>query len=312
MFEGATILRRRLANPEIIRLAGAHNALSAKMAERAGFEGVWASGFEIAASYAVPDASIVTMSEHLALARSMCDAVKIPVVVDCDTGYGDELQFAHAVRQFEAAGVAGVCVEDKQFPKRNSFSGGRQELVPIDAFVEKLHAGKQAQRTRDFAIIARTEALIAGCDIAEALLRARTYADAGADAVLIHSKARTAAEIAQFAMEWDRPIPLVAVPTTYYDTPLNELAALGIKVVIYANQGLRCALKAMERVYAEILRSGSTASVEDELWPMQTIFKLQGVANGEKRDATPAPATTPTPHPQLPTPRELEEVIIES
>src|SRR5207302_7302224 len=282
MPEGASTLRRRLSSPEIIRLIGAHNAMGAKMAERAGFEGVWASGFEIAASYALPDASIVTMSEHLALARSMCDAVRIPVVVDCDTGYGDELQFAHAVRQFEAAGVAGVCVEDKQFPKLNSFVDGRQELAPIDAFVEKLGAGKKAQRTRDFVIIARTEALIAGCGVEEALRRARTYSDAGADAVLIHSKATTAAEIAEVAMQWDRPAPLVAVPTTYFNTPLDDLAALGFKIVIYANQGLRGALKAMEQLYAEILRSGSTASVEAQLWPMKTIFALQGVTSVEK------------------------------
>jgi phosphoenolpyruvate phosphomutase len=282
MFEGANVLRRRLAGPEVLRLVGAHNALGAKMGERAGFDGIWASGFEIAASYALPDASIVTMSEHLALSRSMCDAVSIPVVVDCDTGYGDEMQFAHAVRQFEAAGVAGVCVEDKQFPKLNSFVEGRQELAAIDAFVEKLRAGKRAQRTRDFTIIARTEALIAGCSVDEALLRARTYADAGADAVLIHSKAATVAEIAEVAMRWDRPVPLVAVPTTYCDTPLDDLAALGIKVVIYANQGLRCALKAMERVYAEILRSGSTATVEPELWPMRSIFDLQGVEKEKK------------------------------
>jgi phosphoenolpyruvate phosphomutase len=285
MFEGATILRRRLASPEIIRLIGAHNALGAKVGERAGFDGVWASGFEIAASYALPDASIVTMSEHIALARSMCDAVRIPVVVDCDTGYGDELQFAHAVRQFEAAGVAGVCVEDKQFPKLNSFVGGRQELANADAFVEKLRAGKQAQRTGDFVVIARTEALIAGCGVDEALRRAQKYADAGADAVLIHSKARTAGEIAEVAMQWDRPTPLVAVPTTYCDTPLDDLAALGIRMVIYANQGLRCALKAMEHVYAEILRTGSTASVEAQLWPMQRIFEMQGVTNVEEPEA---------------------------
>ena len=282
MSEGAATLRRQLARPEMIRLIGAHNALGAAMGERAGFDGVWASGFEIAASYALPDASIVTMSEHLALARSMCDAVRVPVVVDCDTGYGDEQQFAHAVQQFEAAGVAGVCVEDKQFPKLNSFVEGRQELAATGAFVEKLRAGKRAQRTGDFVVIARTEALIAGCGVDEALQRARIYADSGADAVLIHSKARTTVEIAAVAMQWDRPTPLVVVPTTYYDTPLDDLAALGIKMVIYANQGLRCALKAMEHVYAEILRSGSTASVEGDLWPMQTIFALQGVTSAEK------------------------------
>jgi phosphoenolpyruvate phosphomutase len=281
MSNGAATLRRLLARPGIIRLIGAHNALGAKMAEHAGFDGVWSSSFEISASYAVPDASIVTQSEHLAAAQTMCMAVEVPVIADCDTGYGDGFQFAHAVRRFEAAGVAGVCVEDKQFPKRNSFAPGKQELVPIDAFVDKLRAGKRAQAGSDFVIIARVEALIAGCDIEEALTRARAYADAGADAVLVHSKASTVDELAGVARAWDRPVPLVSVPTSYYRTTVEQLAALGIKMVIYANHGLRCALQAMEHTYAEILRSGSTALIEEQLWPMKAIFKLQGVADVE-------------------------------
>jgi phosphoenolpyruvate phosphomutase len=277
MAEGAAALRKLLARPDIIRLMGSHNALGAKMAERAGFEGVWSSSFELSASYAVPDASILTQSEHLAVARTMCMAVRVPVIADCDTGYGGGLQFAHAVRQFEAAGVAGVCIEDKRFPKLNSFAPGKQELAAIDEFVNKLRAGKLAQRTSDFMIIARVEALIVGGDSAEALTRACAYADAGADAVLIHSKAPTVDELAGIARAWDRPTPLVAVPTTYYGTSIDQLAALGIKMVIYANHGLRCALQTMERVYGEILRSGSTASVEDQLWSMKAIFELQGV-----------------------------------
>jgi len=108
MTNGAATLRRLFAQPGIIRLIGAHNALGAKMAERANFDGGWSSSFEISASHAVPDASILTQSEHLAVARTMCAAVDVPVIVDCDTGYGDGFQFAHAVRRFEEAGVAGV------------------------------------------------------------------------------------------------------------------------------------------------------------------------------------------------------------
>lgn len=277
MAEGARKLRRLLARPEVVRLIGAHDALGAKMAERAGFEGVWASGFEIAASYGVPDASIVTLTEHLAAARAMSQAADLPVVADCDTGYGEALQFSYAVRQFEAAGVAGVCIEDKLFPKINSFARGSQQLLPVESFVAKLRAGQEARRDPDFVIVARVEALIAGCGLAETLARARAYADAGADAVLVHSKAADASEIAAVALDWDRPVPLVAVPTTYYRTSARELAAFGVKVVIYANHGLRAALAAMEETYAAILRGGSTAAVEGRLWPMARVFDLQGL-----------------------------------
>ena len=279
MAHGAAVLRDLFDGPDIIRLIGAHNPLGAKMAERAGFNGVWSSSFEISASHAVPDASILSQSEHLAVARSMAQTVSIPIIADCDTGYGDGFQFAHAVRQFEGAGVAGVCVEDKQFPKLNSFANGRQELAPIESFIDKLRAGKRAQRDPDFVIIARTEALIAACGTDEALLRARAYADAGADAILIHSKAKTVDELAEVARGWNRSTPLVCVPTTYYNVTTCELANLGIKMVIYANQGLRCALQAMEAVYTQILRSGSTAVIEERLWPMRAIFELQGIGN---------------------------------
>lgn len=304
MSEGARKLRRLLAGPRTIRLIGAHDALGARMAEHAGFEGVWASGFEIAASYAVPDASIVTLTEHLAAARAMSQAAGLPVVADCDTGYGEALQFSYAVRQFEAAGVAGVCIEDKLFPKINSFAQGSQELLPIADFVAKLRAGQEARRDPDFVIVARVEALIAGCGLAETLHRARAYADAGADAVLVHSKATDVAEIAAVACAWDRPVPLVAVPTTYYQVSAEELAALGIKVVIYANHGLRAALKAMEETYAEILRSGSTATVEGRLWPMKTIFVLQGMAPATP--ATPAAAAVWVEEPLLVTAGSVE------
>lgn len=275
MTDGASTLRRLFASAGVIRLIGAHNALGARMAARSGFDGVWSSSFELSASHAVPDAGIITLSEHLEVVRAMCRSVEVPVVADCDTGYGDSLHFADAVRQFEAAGVAAVCIEDKLFPKVNSFARGRQALAPIEEFVSKLRAGKQAQRGPDFCIIARVEALIAGEGRVEALRRAHAYADAGADAILVHSKSPTVDELADVVLSWNRPVPLVAVPTSYYRTTAEQLAAMGIKMVIYANQGLRCALKAMEQAYAEILRSGSTALIEERLWSMDSIFELQ-------------------------------------
>src|SRR5687768_8592638 len=174
-------LRARLGAPGAITLAGAHNGLSARLAEQAGFEGIWASGFEISTSQAVPDANILTMTETLLVVRSIVQAVKVPVVADCDNGFGNAVNVIHMVRQYEAAGVSAVCVEDNVFPKRCSFYDSvRRELEDPREFAGKLRAAKEAQRTRDFAVVARTEALIAGWGMEEALLRGRAYADAGA------------------------------------------------------------------------------------------------------------------------------------
>ena len=276
-------LRETFAGPGIIRIVGAHNALGAKLAERAGFDGVWASGLEISTSYAVPDANILTMSEYLAVALSMADAVDIPIVADCDTGYGNSNNVIHMVKKYEAAGVAAVCIEDKQFPKVNSFIPGRQELAPIAEFVGKIMAAKNAQCSQEFMVIARVEALIAGWGQEEALKRAHAYVDAGADAILIHSKAPSPDPIVQFIQAWDFRAPAVVVPTTYYTITATELETLGVKMVIYANHGLRAAIRAMEEAFTEILQVGSTATVESRIAPMKLVFELQGMPQ-MKRD----------------------------
>lgn len=279
----STQLRELFERPSIIRLAGAHNALGAKLAERAGFDGVWSSGLEISTSYGVPDANILTMSEYLAAAQSMADAVDIPIVADCDTGYGNSNNVIHVVHKFEAAGIAAVCIEDKHFPKVNSFIPGRQELAPIAEFVGKIMAAKNAQRSEDFMVIARVEALIAGWGLEEALKRAHAYADAGADAILIHNKTRSPQPIIEFIRAWDFRAPLVVVPTTYYTLTARELEELGVKMVIYANHGIRAAIRAMEETLAEILQAGTTATVEPKIAPMKLVFELQGMPQ-MKRD----------------------------
>lgn len=286
MSRQATRLRELLDGPGVVRLAGAHNALGAKLVQQAGFDGVWSSGLEISASQAVPDANILTMSELLSTAQSMVDTVDIPVVADCDTGFGNSNNVIHMVRRFEAAGVAGVCIEDKQYPKVNSFVAGRQELVSVAEFVGKIMAARNSRRSPDFVVIARIEALIAGFGPDEALRRALAYAEAGADAILIHSKASTAEELASVASRADRDVPLVAVPTTYFRATVDELAELGVKVVIYANHGLRAAIPAMSEVLAQIRRTGSSASVEDRLAPMSTVFALQGFPLMKEQEKT--------------------------
>ena len=277
-------LRQLFAGKEIIRVVGAHDALGAKLAERAGFEAVWSSGLEISTSFAVPNANILTMSEFLAAAASMADAVRIPVIADCDTGFGNSNNVIRLVQKYEAAGVAAVCIEDKLFPKVNSFIPGRQELAPIAEFVGKIMAAKNAQQSPDFMVVARVEALIAGQGQAEALRRATEYARAGADAILMHSSKKSPDEIIEFARAWDFSAPLVVVPTTYYKVTAHQLQELGIKAVIYANHGLRASIRSVLDTYREILEAGSTAPVEERIAPMSLVFELQGMPQLQKAE----------------------------
>lgn len=271
-------LKELMEKEGLIRLMGAHNGLTAKLVEKHGFEGVWASGFEISASHASPDANILTMSDSLAAAIDMVDSVSIPVVADCDTGFGNSNNVIRMVKKYEAAGIAAVCIEDKLFPKVNSYIPGRQELVSIPEFVGKIMAGKNAQKTEDFMIFARVEALIAGWGMEEALKRARAYADAGADGILIHSKQRTPDEIIEFVKSWNnyKAKPLIIVPTSYPSLTEAEMKELGIKIIIYANQGLRAAVKGINDILSYINKHG-ISGIDDKISPMSEIFELQGM-----------------------------------
>src|SRR5499425_3618472 len=185
-------LRTLLRRPGPGLVLGAHDALSAKLAEEAGFDAIWASGFGISAASALPDANILTMSETLDAVRRMSDAVQIPVIADCDNGFGNAINVMRTVTEFERAGAAGICIEDNEFPKRCSFYAGvRRDLVLPEEHARKVEAAVAARRSRDFAVIARTEALIVGLGLDEAMSRARLYAESGADAVLVHSKAKS-------------------------------------------------------------------------------------------------------------------------
>src|SRR5882724_11437730 len=270
--------RLLLRGPGIVLAAGAHDALSAKLAEQAGFDAIWAGGFGISAVQAVPDANILTLTETLEAVRRIVDTVGIPVIADCDNGYGNAINVMRTAAEFERAGAAGICIEDNEFPKRCSFYAGvRRDLVSVEEHARKIEAATAARRSASFLVIARTEALIVGLGLEEALRRAQAYARAGADAVLVHSKANDFRELSEFASRWDGPVPLVAVPTTYAGVSLQELAAAGFRMAIFANQALRAAIVAMRETLRELRRTGRVAAVEDRIAPLEDVYALVGV-----------------------------------
>ncbi|MDX1514558.1 MAG: phosphonopyruvate hydrolase [Gammaproteobacteria bacterium] len=280
-------LRTLLSDKPLTHVIGAHNPLSARLAEEAGFDGIWASGFELSAAYAVPDASILSMTQHLEMTRAICQTVSIPVVADIDTGYGNAINVIHAVRAYQAAGAAAVVMEDKRFPKDTSLlEGGRQELLDRGAFCGKIDAAVNRRANEDFLVIARTEALIAGLGQEEAMTRAEAYVDAGADAVLIHSKSKTPDEIVSFAERWSRNVPLVIVPTAYPQLTEAKIAELSkIRMVIYGNHGIRAAVTAMADTFARIRADGGIHNVDKTIVPVTRIFELQRVAEMKQDEA---------------------------
>lgn len=257
-----------------------HNPLAAKLAERAGFDSVWGSGFELSASYAVPDANILSMSTHLEMMRAIASAVDIPLIADIDTGFGNAINVSYLVPMYEAAGVSAVVMEDKTFPKDTSLrAGGRQELVRIEEFQGKVAAACAARTGEHFIVIARVEALIAGQGQEAALRRALGYADAGADAILIHSKQKTPDEILEFVNSWPGKVPLVLVPTSYPQLTEADISALGkVGLVIYGNHAIRAAVGAMQAVFSQIRADGGIAKVDAVLPTVEAIMELQGEA----------------------------------
>ena len=280
----AAKLRELIRRPGIIKTVGAHDALSAKLIEEAGFDAIWASGFGISASLkCIPDGSFLTMTEQLEVTKNIVEAVRIPVIADCDTGFGNALNVMRTVQDYEKAGIAGICIEDNVFPKRCSFYAGvRRELVSIDEHAGKVRAAKSAQASPDFVVIARTEALIAGWGQDEALKRAAAYADAGADAVLIHSKSPTFDELRAVSQQWSGRVPLVVVPTIFGAVTADELERHGFKIVIFANQVIRTSIRATRDTLDVLKREGRAEAVADRMVSLQEVYDLVGVTKLEE------------------------------
>ncbi|HEV2703917.1 MAG TPA: phosphoenolpyruvate mutase [Steroidobacteraceae bacterium] len=269
-------LRRILVGPELEFLMEAHNGLSARIVREAGFRGIWASGLSISAQFGVRDNNEASWTQVVDMLEFMADASDLPILLDGDTGYGNFNNLRRLVRKLEQRGIGGVCIEDKIFPKTNSFlNGERQPLADVEEFAGKIAAGKDTQTDPDFCIVARVEALIAGWGMEEALRRAEAYRRAGADAILIHSKLSRPDEILSFAREWSGRAPLVIVPTKYYSTPSDVFRKAGISTVIWANHLVRSSAAAMQAVARDIHDHQTVVNIEDRIVSVEEIFRLQ-------------------------------------
>jgi phosphoenolpyruvate phosphomutase len=275
----AAALRAEIYSSFISYLMEAHSGLSAKIVEEAGFPGIWASGLTISASLGLRDSNEASWTQVLDVLEFMADSTALPILIDGDTGYGNFNNVRRLVRKLGDRHIAGVCIEDKLFPKTNSFVGERQPLAEMEEFCGRIKAGKDSQSDDDFVIVARTEALISGHGMDEALQRAEAYHAAGADAILIHSKQKTAAEILAFAERWQNRCPLLIVPTTYHSTPTSLFRQAGISTVIWANHNLRASITAMRDTSRRIWEDESLHEVEGRVASVQDVFRIVG--NGE-------------------------------
>jgi phosphoenolpyruvate phosphomutase len=270
-------LKPRLQEAGLLHVMAAHSPLSARLAEEAGFDGIWASGFELSALYGLADVSLLSLSQHLDMVRAMSGQCSLPIVADIDTGYGNAVNVDYVVREYERAGASAVVMEDKSFPKVTSLlTDGRHELVRTDEFEGKIQAALAARQSPDFLIIARTEALIAGLGQHEALQRCRAYQQAGADMLLVHSKSTTPDEIERWVQAWDGSAPLVIVPTAYPDLSADRIVELGkIKMVIYGNHAIRASIAAMQKIFATIIKERGIKTADREVVSVAEVFRLQ-------------------------------------
>lgn len=270
-------LRNLLQSPQLEFMMEAHNGMSAKIVEEAGFKSIWASGLALSAQFGVRDNNEASWTQIVDMLEFMSDATNIPILLDGDTGYGNFNNMRRLVKKLEQRQIAGVCIEDKLFPKTNSFiASEKQPLADIDEFCGKIKAGKESQSDPNFCIIARVEAFIAGWDLSEALKRAQSYHEAGADGILIHSKLSRPDEILAFAKEWANRSPLIIVPTKYYSTPTEVFRKANVSLIIWANHLIRGAISTMQRVAQDIYKNETLINIEDEIAPVKEVFRLQG------------------------------------
>jgi phosphoenolpyruvate phosphomutase len=316
MTKKTTQLKNLLRSSQLEFLMEAHSGLSAKIVQEAGFKGIWGSGLSISAALGVRDSNEASWTQVLETAEFMSDSTRIPILLDADTGYGNFNNVRRLVHKLEQRGIAGMCIEDKLFPKTNSFiNGDKQSLADVEEFSGKIKAAKDTQHDPDFCVVARLESLIVGQPLDEALARAWAYYQAGADALLIHSKRASADEILAFMGEWKQTCPVVIVPTSYFRTPVEVFEEAGVSLVIWANHLMRASVTAMQAAAAKIHEARSLVFVEEEIAPLREIFRLQDVAELEEAELRYLPATPSEPATlisEAPSPASLSKELHEN
>jgi methylisocitrate lyase len=266
-----------------LAVPGVFNALVGRMAERLGFQAMYLSGAALSASAGVPDVGLLTLTEFVEEARRLTAASSLPLLCDADVGFGEALSVERTVQQYEAAGAAGLHLEDQQLPKRCGHLSGKQ-LVDAEAMAAKLRAAVAARRDPDFVVIARTDARgVLGFD--EAVRRARLYVAAGADMVFPEAL-ESAEEFAAFSRAL-APTPLLANMTEFGRSPLldfSALAAMGYRLVLYPVSALRAALFAARETLADILAKGHQRDALPRMLTRAALYDLLDYAGYEERD----------------------------
>ncbi len=279
-------LRELIAKRTVV-LPGAFNALTAIQIERAGFDACYVSGAALAAARGLPDMGLLSMTEVLADAATIANAVAIPAVADVDTGFGPPLSVMRTIREFEQAGLAGIQLEDQETPKKCGHLPGKR-LVPTQEMVAKVRAAVQARRDPDFVLVARTDArAVEGLDAA--VQRARAYVEAGADAIFPEAL-ESAEEFSRFAEQMAKAgikIPLVANMTEFGKTPylsVREFEELGYRLVLFPVSTLRVATKAIEDLLLELKTFGSQRNSLSRMHTRQQLYELLRYTEYEQRE----------------------------
>ena len=279
--------RRLLQSKPLIRILEAHNGLTGLIVENANvvkdsltkeFDGAWISSLTDSTAKGKPDTGFVDFTSRLNTIDHVLESTTKPLIVDGDNG-GETEHFVFMVKTLERLGVSAVIIEDKIGLKKNSLFGTDviQNQDSIEGFSHKISQGKKVQVTDDFMVIARIESLILKKGVWDALLRARAYIEAGADAIMIHSKEKDSEEIINFCKEYskfDKKVYLVAIPSTYNQTTEKELMDVGVNVVIYANHMLRSAYPNMVKTAESILLNERAYEAEDFCMPIKEILNL--------------------------------------
>jgi methylisocitrate lyase len=264
---------RELIAKRAVMLPGVPNAAMARQAERAGFDALYISGAGMAnATAGVPDIGLLTLTEVARLAGYIARAVKIPAVVDADTGFGGSENVARTIRELEAAGLAGCHIEDQEFPKRCGHLAGKS-IVDVEEMTEKIKAAVAARRDADFMIIARTDARAVE-DFDRALDRAQRYVESGSDAIFPEAL-QSEEEFRDFASELN--VPLLANMTEFGKSPLlsfQDLAALGYRLVIFPQSAFRVSMKASEEFLRALKESGTQKEWVDEMQTREELYNL--------------------------------------
>ena len=256
-------LREELASGRLLRFPGAFNPLSAKLIQEKGFEGVYISGAVISADLGLPDIGLTTLSEVAARAGQISRLTDLPTLVDADTGFGEPMNVARTVQQLEDAGVAGLHIEDQVNPKRCGHFDDKA-VASTSEMVERILAATEARRDDDLVLIARTDAISTeGLDAA--IARAQRYVSAGADVIFVEAPT-SVADMRRIGAEVDAPMVINMVEGGKTPpVPLEDLAEMGFRIVLYANAILRMALTGAQRALDELHVSGGTTGIIDEM-----------------------------------------------